>query len=143
MLSIYFLIPFRGITAIFPVCFTETLKMHDLTCPEKTDGSGHIGILDGSQDIFVGAPGFLFCCHIFRQIRNDIALGLVFTGIVRDSARRLRPKRGGVVDIIGTETGVFDFLHGQILCKLIDDGSDHLKVGEFFRTCIVLGNVPN
>ena len=39
-----------------------------------------------------------------------------------------------MVNIVGTEAGGFDFFHGQILGKLIDNGADHFKMGELVGT---------
>ena len=108
--------------------------MDNLSCPQEADGVRHIGIPDCSEDVIVGRPGLLFCSHVFRQIGNDISLGLELAGIKRNAPGSLRPERRGMVDIIGTEAGVFDFFHGQVFGELIDDGADHFEMSEFVGT---------
>lgn len=102
--------------------------MDDFPGTEEADRFRHIRIPDGSENVVISGPGFLLCCHIFRQIRDDITFGLEFTGVKRNTACGLWPERCGVVDIVGAKAGAFDFLHGQILGELIDDGADHLEV---------------
>lgn len=125
-----------GVKALLnePEGFTETLEMDNLSCPQEADGVRHIGIPDCSEDVIVGRPGLLFCSHVFRQIGNDISLGLELAGIKRNAPGSLRPERRGMVDIIGTEAGVFDFFHGQVFGELIDDGADHFEMSEFVGT---------
>ena len=105
--------------------------MDNLSCPQEADGVRHIGIPDCSEDVIVGRPGLLFRSHVFRQIGNDISLGLELAGIKRNAPGSLRPERRGVVNVIGTEAGVFDFFHGQVFGELIDDGADHFEMSEF------------
>lgn len=125
-----------GVKALLnePEGFTETLEMDNLSCPQEADGVRHIGIPDCSEDVIVGRPGLLFCSHVFRQIGNDISLGLELAGIKRNAPGSLRPERRGVVNVIRTEAGVFDFFHGQVFGELIDDGADHFEMSEFVGT---------
>lgn len=83
--------------------FAETLEVHDLSCPQETDGINDVRILGNTQNIVVGGTGLLFRRQIFRQIRDGIALGLEFTCVLRNPAGRLGPYGKGVVDIIGAE----------------------------------------
>ena len=71
--------------------------------------------------------------HLDVYKRQDIAFGLKLACVERHASGCLGPERGGMVNIVGTEAGGFDFFHGQILGKLIDNGADHFKMGELFR----------
>lgn len=121
-------------TTIFPFCFAETLEMDDFPGAQEADGLRHIGIPYGSEDVVIRGSGLLFRSHVFRQIRDDIALRLELTGIEGNPARCLGPERRGVVDVVRAEAGIFNFLHGKILGELIDDGADHFEVGKFVGT---------
>lgn len=46
--------------------FTEALEMHDFSGPKEADRIGYIRVLDESQNIVVGASGFLFWCNFVR-----------------------------------------------------------------------------
>ena len=76
------------------------------------------------------------CCHILKQIRKNIAFGLILTGIIRDTCSSRRPQSCRMIHIIRIKTGFFDLLHRHISCELIDDGTDHLKMCQFFCTDI-------
>ena len=81
------------------------------------------------------------CCKIFKQISDRIALGLELTGVEGNSARGLGPDAYRVVDIIRPQTGVFDFLHGEVARELVHDGGYHLQVGQFLGPQRSIGNV--
>ena len=113
-------------TAIFPVCFSKPLEVHDFPRTQEFDGLADFLIVNESQDIVVGGSCFLFCGHILCQIGNDIALGLELTGIERNAASRLRPDTKRVVGIIVGKAGFLDFLHGEIFRQLVNDRCHHL-----------------
>lgn len=114
--------------------FTETLEMHDLSGAQEPDGIDDVGILRHPQDVVVGGPRLLLRSHILRQVGDGIALALEFTGILRDTACRLRPYRQSVVDIVGTKVGSLDLLRGQIAGELVNDGGDHFEMGDLNGT---------
>ena len=93
-----------------PECFTETLKMHNLTGAEETDGICHVRFLHKPENIIIGAPRFLLGCQIFMKICDGISLRLKFTGIERNTASRLRPDAYGMIHIIRSKSGFLDFL---------------------------------
>lgn len=110
--------------------------MDDLPFPQETDGVTYIMIFYYPQNVVVGGAGFLLRCHVLKKICDGIALGLEFTGIKWHAARGLRPDSGGVVDIIGAETGVLDLLGRQVPGELVNNSGHDLQVGQFFGTCI-------
>ena len=83
------------------------------------------------------------CRHILVYIRNRVALGLKVSCSPRRAACRLGPEGKGVVYIVFIESGLLQFFRRQVACKLMDDGTYHLHVGQFFRTYLMLRNVPN
>lgn len=109
---------------------------------EKTDRVADFRIFDQTEDVFVGGAGFLLGGHVFRQVRNRIAFTLEFAGVERDAARGLGPESQRVIHVVGTETGSFDLLRGQVAGKLVNDRRDDLKVRQLFGTCRSIGNVP-
>lgn len=62
------------------------------------------------------------CCHILKQIRNRIPLGLELAAVKRDPACRHGPDAYRVVHVIIGKSGFLDFLHGQIPGQLVHDG---------------------
>lgn len=117
--------------------------MDDFPCTEETDRFAYVGVVYETENIFVGAAGFLLCRHIFEQIRDRIAFRLELTGIKRDSAGCLRPKGKRMVHIVFVKSAAFDFFGGKIFGKLVNDGGYHFHMRQFFRTYIVPGNVPD
>lgn len=78
--------------------------------------------------------GILLGSHILVQVGNNIAFGLEGRRAPGGSRRGLRPQAGGMIHKIGIKSTFFDFLHCQIPGELMDNGADHLDMGEFFRT---------
>ena len=112
--------------------FSESLEMYDFPFPQKADGVADFRILDDPQDVVVGGSGFLFRRQILEQVGDGIPFGLKFTGVEGNAAGGLGPDAGGVVDIVGAEAGVLDFLGRQVPGQLVDDGGDHFQMGQFF-----------
>ena len=77
------------------------------------------------------------------QIRNHIALTLELAGVKGNTGRRGRPQRRSVIYIVFIKAGGHDLFRSQILRQLINNRADDLQVAQFFRTYIVLRNVPN
>lgn len=122
-------------TAIFPVCFTEPLEVHNLPRPQELDRFVHVGLIPyETKDIVIGGACLLLRCHILHQIRNDIAFGLELAGIEGNAARRLRPDADSVIHVIIAEAALLDLLHGKVLCELVHNGGYHLKMCQFLST---------
>lgn len=82
------------------------------------------------------------CCQIFKQVGDWVAFGLEFTGIKWDSAGGLRPQAGRMVDIVRAKARFLHLLGSQVLCELVDDRSDDLKVGKLFCPDIIEDRLP-
>ena len=97
-----------------PEPFTKPLEMHNLTRTQEPDRICNFLVLYQTQDIVIGAAGFLFRCQILRQVGNRVALGLEFAGIEGDSPCGLRPQRQGMVHIIFIKARCLNLLWGQV-----------------------------
>lgn len=93
-----------------PQSLAEPLEMDHLPLPQEADRIADIVVFDHPQDIVIGGAGLLLGCQILKEIRNWVAFGLELTGIEGDAACRLGPDACGVVNIVGTKAGFFDFL---------------------------------
>ena len=111
--------------------------MYDFTLTQEFDWIAYIGVIRKAQDIVIRFAGFLFCCKILEKIRNRIALGLKFTGIQRNSSCCLRPDTCCMINIIGSKSGIFNFLRGQISCQLMNNRSDNFKMSQFLCSYII------
>lgn len=113
----------------------ETLVVDDFSCPQEFDGVINIRIIPcGTQDVVIGRACLLFGSHILVEIRNDITFGLELAGIEWYAACCLWPESERVVDVVGTEAGVFDFLHAKVAGQLMDNGTDHLEMPQLVST---------
>ncbi len=110
--------------------------MNDLPLTEETDRVADLGILYQAEDVVVSRSGLLFCGEVFNEIGDGITLTLEFAGVEGNATGSLGPKCQRVVNVIFVETGRSDFLGRETAGELVDDGADHLKVGEFLCTCI-------
>lgn len=122
--------------------FTETLKVYQFTLAEEADGIGNFCILCQTQDVIIGSAGFLLCRHIFCQIRNRVTGTLEGSGAKWGAACRLRPETDGVIDIVVCESLLLQFFCRQISRKLVDNGTYHFHVVQFFGTDIGTGIAP-
>lgn len=113
--------------------FTETLVVNDFPLAQKTNGVTDLGVFYQTKDVIISRPGFLFSRHIFMKICDRISFGLKVSCGPWSAAGRLRPECQSMIDIIFIKTGFFNLLRGQISGQLMDDGADHLHVGEFVR----------
>jgi len=121
--------------------FTEALEVHNFPLPQEADRIADIRVFDDPQDIIVSASGLLFCGHIFYQIGNGVSLYLELAGVKRNAAGCHGPNACGMVDIIRTKAGGFNFFHRQVSGQLVYNRSDHLHVPQFLRTYIGNKNV--
>ena len=71
-------------------CFTESLEMNNLTLSQEADRGGHFRIPDSPQYVVISGTRLLFGSQILSQVGNNIAFGLEFAGIERDSSGSLR-----------------------------------------------------
>ena len=110
--------------------------MNNLTLSQEADRGGHFRIPDSPQYVVISGTRLLFGSQILSQVGNNIALGLEFAGIERDSSGSLRPQSGGMIDIIRTKTRVLNFFHGEILGQLINDSAYHFKMRKLLGTDI-------
>lgn len=115
-----------------PECFAKTLEVYDLPGTQETNRIYNVRVFYDTKNVIVSGAGFLLCSHIFHKVSNRIAFGLEFTGILWNTTGSLWPYGKGVVNIVRTEARGFDFLWSQVSGKLVYDGCNHLKMGNFF-----------
>lgn len=53
-------------TAIFPVCFTESLVVYDFTFPKEFNRVTDFRVFDETQDIVIGGACLLLCCDLVK-----------------------------------------------------------------------------
>ena len=90
--------------------FTEPLEMDNLPFPQKFDHVIDIRIITDSQNIVIGNSCLLFCCQIFRQVGDGVALyrhGFCGPG---GTCCGGRVNSDGPVDKIGREGRIFDLV---------------------------------
>lgn len=109
--------------------FTETLEVDDLPFAQETDRITDFGIFYDAENIVISAPGFLFCSQVFEKVGDRITFGLELSGTERYAACGLWPDSCGVVDVIWSKTGFFDFFRSQIPGKLVNDGGHDFQMG--------------
>lgn len=143
LLSMFLYTFFFYFACITTLCFTETLIMHDFTHSQEFDRIAHIWILHKPENIIVSGTRFLFRCHIFVEICDRVAFGLKIGCGPGCSAGCLGPKCKRMVNIVFVKSGFFQFFRRQIPCQLVNDCTDDFHMRQFFRTYIVLRNVPN
>ena len=74
------------------------------------------------------------CCQVLCQVRNQVALTGHAGGAVGETGRCRRIDAGSAVHEVRVETGFFNLLVSQVAGQLVDNGSYHLQVAQFFRT---------
>ena len=112
--------------------------MNHLSCPKETYGICNFrDVFHHPEDIIVGGACLLFCCQIFKQIRDRITLTLEFAGIKRHSTCCLRPDSHRVINIIRPKSAVLNFFHREILCQLMDNGGHDFQMCQFFCSHII------
>ena len=114
--------------------FTESLIMNNFPFPQEFNGFTDIIILDNTQDIVIGAPGFLLCGHILMKVRNYVSLGLELTSIKRNPSCCLGPDTGGVIDIVRSEALFYQLVCSQSLCQLMDNGGHDFQMRKLVCT---------
>ena len=108
--------------------------MNHLSLPQEFNDIIHIRIIRKAQDVVISFPGFLFGGKVFTQIRNRIT-GYLDAGCgpgISGGSGRL--DTGSMIHKIRSKGRVFDLLFIQIAGQLMDQGTNHLQVPQFFGT---------
>ena len=116
--------------------FAEALVVHDLSFAQELDGVAHVGVIGEPQDVVVRDAGFLLGGEVLVQIGERVPGDGKGRGAERYAGCRDGVYAGGVVDKVGVESLLIDLLGGEVSCELVDDGADHLEVGELFGAYI-------
>lgn len=70
------------------------------------------------------------CGKVFHQVCDGVALDGKGLGVEGDAGRRDGVDAGGVVDKVGVKATGLDFVHRQVARELVDDGRNHLGMGQ-------------
>ena len=108
--------------------------MHHFTFPQEFDGIAYVRVVDEAEQIVIGHSCFLFCRQILIQIREHITLDADILHVKGHARRRNRINSGSVIHKVNIKSGFFDFFLTQIAGQLVNNGSDHLKVCQFFSS---------
>ncbi len=57
-------------TAIFPICFTKTLEVHNFSRTQEFYWFTNIGVFYQAENVVVGGAGFLFCCTLIYTTKT-------------------------------------------------------------------------
>ena len=112
--------------------FTKPLEVHDFSLPQEFDDVVDIRIIGQTQNIVIGDTGFLLRCQIFRQIRDWVALNLHTGSRPGKTGGSGGINTGRMVHEIGRKGGILNLRVFQVTGQLMDDGTDHFKVPQFF-----------
>ena len=85
-------------------------------------------------------PPRTICCEVLCQIGDGVALGLESGGAKGETGGRHRIEGGSVVHKVGVKPAFLDLLNGHPLGQLVDNGADHLHMGQFFRAHVGEGS---
>lgn len=110
--------------------------MHDFACTQKLQRFADIMVIDQTEQIIVGDACFLFCRHIFMQVRENIAFYADIFHVSRDTGCSLRKNASGMVDKVGVKTGFFNVIFAETTGQLMQNASDHFQMCQFFCTDI-------
>lgn len=121
--------------------FTETLIVDDLAFAQETDDIVDIGIVREPEDVVIDNARLLLRCKVLVKIAYYIALDLHCRCGPWCAGSKLRVYAGRVIDKISFKPGCFNFVDAHFSGKLLYERADHLKVVEFFGTCIVIFTV--
>ena len=72
---------------------------------------------------------------VFAEVCHGIAFDLHGCGTPGETGRGSGVNAGSVVHKVGSEGGILDLMVLQIPGQLVNDGSDHFQVSQFFNTC--------
>ena len=108
--------------------------MHNFPLPQEFNHVIHVWVVAEPQNVVIGDPGFLLSRQILHQIRHGISFDC-HTGSIPGTARSgSGVDTNGMVNKIGSETGVFDLAVVQISRQLMHNGSNHFQMTQFFCT---------
>lgn len=112
--------------------FAKPLVMHDFSGAKELDHIADIGVVGQAENVVIGQTGFLFRSKVLVEVCDGIpgrlerCSGKGIAGGIR------RVKAGCVIDKVSVESALFNFVYAQVAGQLINQGADHLNVGEFF-----------
>ena len=75
------------------------------------------------------------CCQILCQVGNEIAFDLHGCRRPGESGRGSWVYTGSMINKIRVKTTALDLFFREIFRQLVNDGSNHLQVAQFFCTC--------
>lgn len=112
--------------------------MNNFSGTQEFDGIRNLRyIADYSENIVISRTGFLLCSKILEQISDRITFTLKFTCIKWYATCCLWPDSHCVIDIIRSESGFLNFLHGKVPGKLMYNSGYHFQMTEFFCSYVV------
>ena len=111
----------------------EALEVYDFPRTQETNYVIYVGVIRESEDVIISYPRFLFGGEVFRQIGDKVALDLHGSGGPRKTGSGGRIHSSGMVDKIGVEAGLPDFVLRQIAGELVHDGSYHFQMSQLVR----------
>ncbi len=114
--------------------FAESLIVNQFALAQIFDRVAHIGVFYETEDVVVGQAGFLFCCQVLMKVCNGIPGGLDHAGTPWLAGSSLWPQTDGVVHVVRGEALLLQFLCGEVLGELVDDGTHNFHVSQFFGT---------
>lgn len=116
--------------------------MDNFPLSQELDHIIHIRVIRKSQNIIVCHTRFLFCCKVFCQIGNWIALYTDRSSIPRESRGRCGIYTGRMIHKIRSKRRVLNLAVFQIPCKLVYNCTDDFQVPQFFCTDRSIRKVP-
>ena len=120
----------------------EALIVHDLALAEIFYGISYVGIVAEAEDVVVGDSCLLLGGQILMEVGDDVPLDshvLHVEGYPR-GGDGIDPR--GVIHEVGGEGGILDLLLRKVAGELVEDGGDHLQMGQLFGALRSIGNVP-
>lgn len=108
--------------------------MDNFPLPQEADHIADVGVVAEAQDIVIGDPGLLLGGHILGEVADHIPLDADTGGVPGSAGGGGGIDAGGMVHKIGSEAALSQLLLGESPGKLMDDGTDHFQVAQFFGT---------
>ena len=107
--------------------------MHDLPLAEELDGLPDVGVVAEAEDVVVGHAGLLLGGQILVEVGDHIPLDPHVLHVKGHARGGHGVETQRVIHEVGGEGGVLDLLLREVAGELVQDGGDHLQMGEFFR----------
>ena len=95
--------------------FAKSLEMNDFSLTKEAKRIDHIRIVGQIDQSLISAPGLLFCCHVFIDIGNRIALRLEVGGCKGNAAGVGRIDGLSVLRLVRRQSGGDDLIDSRIL----------------------------